>query len=164
MIKDKGIKRVYNNSTKQWDYELTDRKWKPSYKFYTKDDIKNQPSSSWFAGTTLLDHDKLMKELYYAQKKLDNKNNNKFQNMVYLKRYMYIYALVYIYNYLSILNPNKNIYFCKTNIDDIYKNKSALYRLKYRKPIQMPEKVDKVLKNDNIITYWVFNDSVIFKF
>lgn len=160
------VKKVWNSKRKYWDYEIVgDEKWKPKGEYITKKMLEQQEHSEWFLDDSLASFDE-MSELKkeYKNKFEDYENLNDFKKHLNLKRYSQLVAIEMIFFHFFKEYPLKNVLYCKDKLKDIYESTPSLDRLKYRKNIKIPEKIQEVSGIEfGVVNFWIFKDSIIFK-
>lgn len=164
--KKPDVKKVWDAENKFWDYVIVDdENWKPkNLKFKTKDDLKNEDISDWFDITKLYDINKLIELKLEHENQLKDNIDNAFKLNLILKKYILLSSLVIIYYTLKINFDNKNIYYFNDNLKNLYNDKPSLQRLNNKIKIDLPEKIEKFSNiNYGIITYWDFENGIIFK-
>lgn len=159
-----GITKKWNSKDRCWDYEIDD--WvAPEPKIVTKNMLEDENHDEWFKDEYLMNFDEI-KEIKNKLKKEyeDYKEKNELKIKINLKKYSNIILIREIFFYFFKEYPSKNILYCNEKLRKIYLEKPSIERLKYRKKIEIPDKLKELSGNSfGIINFWIFKDVIIFK-
>lgn len=160
--KDDAVK-VWDAKLKTWDYKIDG--WEPKdYDLPTKDIISKESFKKWFNINDLQDVYDINKLMSFYKKEINDNKNNSLKSKLNLKKYTYYSALSIIFYNLELEFENKYIFYCTEKYENIYSEKPSLERLKTKKIIDIPPKIEELSGiNFGIFNYWVFDDSIIFK-
>jgi len=159
---NKNIYKKYDPKYKTWDYHIPGWKLK-DYKIHSKESILDETYNDWFDDDSLYSKEiinKLKKEYNYKKEF----SSNKLKNKLFIKDYALFSALDIIFYYLELEFKDKDIYYIKDNYSYIYTKNPILKRLRNKKTINLPNKIEEITNIQfGIINYWVFKDAVVFK-
>lgn len=156
------INKVWDPKTKTWDYKIPG--WKPkTYDLKTKEKLLNESFKEWFNIDGLRDIYDINNYLRYYKEEIKKKNNS-LKTKIFVKNYSFYSALSIIFYNLELEFENKYILYCVEKYKNIYDENPSLERLKTKKIINMPPKIEELSGiNFGIFNYWEFNDAIIFK-
>jgi len=167
-----GVRKIYNNKKKYWDYEIINNpNWKPDKtEILTKNKILDLSYKDFFDNILSIDQIETLKEKskteYNNYNNVDNFSSIKTKFKLYLSYKKYIYYNVLeniIYDIISNLKTDKNVYFYNGNYNNLIKKYPAIHRIKSTGEIHISDNIKKVISNDiGVFYYWEFKDGVIF--